>query len=139
MFDFLFKKKAQEGPSRIVNPEASNHFMDISFEKMPVTISSEGVVVASSNDVLLVREVGIRNYAPVYYLPKNSLVNAELSPCEKRTFCPLKGYASYYNLQLSERIVSESVWSYEELLSFDERLHVFEGRIAFERQFFDIA
>jgi uncharacterized protein (DUF427 family) len=39
------------------------------------------------------------NYPEVIYFPQSALVSLNLSASDKRSFCPIKGYASYWSYQ----------------------------------------
>lgn len=91
----------------------------------------EGTRVAESSDALIVKEQGRSAYPPVAYFPRSAL-EAELTPLPKRTSCPLKGTASYFDLTLGATRVSSGVWTYDEVLSFDPKLEALRGRVAFD-------
>lgn len=114
----------------IHNPDEPRHFMAIKAVPGRVRIRFDGRVLAESDDALRVIEVGRRFYDPVLYLPRTD-VAANLSPAERRTFCPLKGHASYFDLCDDEgrRLATEIAWSYEETLDFADALN---ARIAFD-------
>lgn len=114
----------------IHNPDEPRHFMAIKAVPRRVRIRFHDRVLAESDDALRVIEVGRRFYDPVLYLPRADIA-AILFPTERRTFCPLKGHASYFDLHDDEgrQLAAEIAWSYEETFDFAEALN---ARIAFD-------
>ncbi len=103
----------------IHNPDEPRHFMRIKPVKGRVRILHVGRVLAESDRALRVLEAGRDLYDPVLYVPAAD-VRALLSPVEKRTYCPLKGHASYFDLVSDDGLVEvpEIAWSYRETLHF---------------------
>lgn len=101
----------------IHNPDEPRHYMRIKPVTGEVRVRFGGKLLAASRAAVRVLEAGRDIYDPVFYLPPAD-VRATLSPVDKRTFCPIKGHASYYDL-LSDRgevEASEIAWSYRETL-----------------------
>ena len=67
-------------------------------------------------------------YAPWYYFPREDIRMEHLTPSEHRTYCPFKGYASYWHVEANGKISENAVWSYE--APFDELLGI-QGLMAF--------
>ena len=101
----------------IHNPDDPRHYMRIKPVKGRVRILLGDVVLAESTDALRLLEAGHDIYDPVLYLPLAD-VRANLAPVEKRTYCPLKGHASYFDLVSDQGQVEvpEIAWSYRETL-----------------------
>jgi len=114
----------------IHNPDEPRHFMRIKPVAGLVRICHDDRVLAESREALRVIEAGRDLYDPVLYLPRAD-ISASLSPAERRTFCPLKGHASYFDLDggAGRLQVAEIAWSYEDTLDFAEAL---KDRIAFD-------
>ncbi len=114
----------------IHNPDDARHFMRVKPAGRHVRIRHGDRLVAETLGALRVLEAGKDLHDPVLYLPRADVV-AKLRPAAKaRTFCPLKGYASYYDL-LDENggvAIAEAAWCYEETLDLAAEL---SGRIAF--------
>jgi uncharacterized protein (DUF427 family) len=70
-----------------------------------------GEVVADSRSTLIVRETKLD---PVVYFPLEDVRADHLRPTEHQTFCPFKGEASYWTLEVGERVEENSVWGYED-------------------------
>ncbi len=121
----------------IHNPDDARHFMRIKPVPGHVRVLYDGDLLAESNQTLRVLEVGSDIYDPVFYFPP-SHVQATLAPLEKRTFCPLKGHASYFALVSDHGAIQvpEIAWCYgdtldfaselKDLIAFDASLVVFE-------------
>ncbi len=102
----------------IHNPKEPRHFMRIKPAGRRVRILRHGKVLAESAAALRVIEAGRDIYDPVLYLPRSD-VKAALAPAEKdRTYCPIKGHASYFDLLGEDGSVEqpEIAWSYEDAL-----------------------
>lgn len=101
----------------IHNPDEPRHFMRIKPVRARVRVRRGGRVLAESECALRVLEAGRDLYDPVLYLPAGD-VRARLAPAEKKTFCPLKGQASYLDLKSDDGRVeaAEIAWSYRETL-----------------------
>ena len=108
----------------IHNPKEPRHFMRIKPAGRRVRILRDGRVLADTNNALRVLEAGRDIYDPVLYLPRSD-IRADLAPSDKeRTFCPIKGHASYFDLLGADGAVeqSEIAWSYEETLDISEEM-----------------
>jgi uncharacterized protein (DUF427 family) len=101
----------------IHNPDNPGHFMRVKPVKGRVRILLGDRVLAESTGALRVLEAGRDFLDPVLYLPLAD-VRANLAPVEKRTYCPLKGHASYFDLVSDQGQVEvpEIAWSYRETL-----------------------
>ena len=93
----------------------------------------EGHVVAwSGNDVLAASDRALvmheTRLPPTIYFPKEDVRVLAPEPSTRRTFCPFKGTATYWDLRLSDRNVADGAWSYERTL--DEARDI-EGYVCF--------
>jgi uncharacterized protein (DUF427 family) len=70
------------------------------------TASWNGVVLAESDDIVTV--------AGNAYFPREALRDDVLRPSETHTWCPWKGRASYYSLEVDGRVNEDAVWYYPE-------------------------
>jgi uncharacterized protein (DUF427 family) len=70
-----------------------------------------GTAVADSRRVLLVLE---RAHLPVYYFPRGDVRTDLMERTATHSRCPLKGEASYWTLEVGDRLVPDAVWGYEE-------------------------
>ena len=116
-------------PKAIHNPSEPRHFMRIKPVGGLVRIHYRGQVLAESQRALRLLEVGKDFYDPTIYLPMED-VSARLIPAEKRSYCPLKGHAGYFDLasDTCDSVEPEIAWSYDQTESFASEL---EGYVSF--------
>lgn len=103
----------------IHNPRDPRHFMRIKPMARRVRVLRGDAVLADSTNALRVLEAGRDIYDPVIYVPREDL-RAKLTASRKdRTFCPIKGHASYFDLRVDDGgiDVSEIAWSYEDTVA----------------------
>jgi uncharacterized protein (DUF427 family) len=101
------------------------------FEKHPnyeVTIEPLGqkvevkvgaTLVASSQAAVLLNET---RHKPVWYLPTKDLHQDALTTSETQTYCPFKGYASYWHIETPQGRIEDAIWAYLE--PYDECLTI---------------
>jgi len=130
MNEAAIRERVTLAQETIHNPREPRHFMRIKRVKGCVRILRDGRCLAESRRALRVLEVGRDLYDPVLYLPREDVL-AKLTRVAKRTHCPLKGDASYFDLLDENGRVkaAEIAWSYEEFFDFAAEL---EARIAFD-------
>jgi adenylate cyclase len=85
----------------------------------------QDTVIADSTSVLILRET---RHAPTYYFPKNDVSMEYLIPSVRSTYCPFKGNASYWSLQVRDKIVENCAWTYH---NPHQEVTEIEGYIAF--------
>jgi adenylate cyclase len=90
-----------------------------------VRVAIRGTPVADATDAVLVRET---YRPPQYYFPKSALLDAPLRPSPHRTFCPFRGTAEYWDIELPDGTVTNAAWSYEKPL---EESRAIGGYVAF--------
>lgn len=81
-----------------------------------VVATADGTVVADTGGApgtALVAETGLERR---FYLDRAAL-RADLVPSGTRTTCPYKGHATYYDLHVGDRVLSDAAWSYLEPLA----------------------
>jgi adenylate cyclase len=73
--------------------------------------------LVDSVDGLIVHET---HHVPVYYIPPVDVRLEYFSRTDFRTFCPFKGNASHWALELDGERIDPAAWSYEQTLSEGE-------------------
>jgi uncharacterized protein (DUF427 family) len=81
-----------------------------------------GVVVAESDDVVVVE----RNV----YFPRAAVRDQHVRPSRRRTWCPWKGRARYFDVVAGDAVVRAGAWYYPETTRWAAHLR---GRVAFRR------
>jgi len=108
-----------------------DHRITCAKEPGRVQVLFEGHSIATSDDVLVLREEG---YEPVRYFPREHVAMAFLRKTDKVTHCPYKGQASYYTIMRDRQIIENAIWSYEDPLPGMGRI---AGRLAFYPEHFE--
>lgn len=107
---------ASQQPLPVTDPEPSDqavYRLSVEPVNSRIRVQIDGQVVADSSGVRAMDET----YLPTqYYFPKGDLNTGLLAPSSLRTFCPFKGTAHYWHLQLSGRTIENGAWSYENAL-----------------------
>lgn len=113
------------------NPSASNepefrsrlgHRLNAEPGKPRVQVTYRGEVIADSWDALRFDEPP---YPPVFYFPRQDVKMERLERSSHESFCPYKGYATYYSIKNGPE---NAVWSYEDPY---DKMRALEGRLAF--------
>lgn len=113
----------------IHNPEDARHFMRIKPIAGLVRILHGGRLLAESKRALRVLEAGKDIYDPTIYLPADD-IKTPLIEMDKRSYCPIKGHASYFGLGSGDGSLEmpEIAWSYSDALDMASDL---QDKIAF--------
>jgi uncharacterized protein (DUF427 family) len=75
-----------------------------------IEITSAGVKIVNSSRSFRVLET---SHPPVYYIPPEDIKLEFLRPTgDSRSVCEWKGEASYYDLRIGDRVVSQVAWFY---------------------------
>ena len=106
----------------IRNPENEKHYMAIKPIERRIEIYHGDTLLVRSNRALRVLETGRKVYDAMIYVPVEDIWSP-LDQTEKSTHCPLKGDASYFELN-----GEELAWGYDKALDFAE---VLKGHRAF--------
>jgi uncharacterized protein (DUF427 family) len=114
--------------------DPNGHNIDLREDGHRIEITVDGVVVASSTDVVTLQETGL---PPRYYLPRADVRTELLQNTDKATSCPFKGGASYWSLRLDDGTTHDDlVWSYEDPIPGMEAI---AGRLAFFDERVDVS
>jgi len=114
-----------------MNANTSDHPITCAREPGRVQVLFEGHSIATSDDVIVLREAGCE---PVRYFPREHVAMAFLRKTDKVTHCPYKGDASYYTIMRDRQIIENAIWSYENPLPGVSQI---AGRLAFYPEHFD--
>lgn len=74
-----------------------------------VTVELGGRVIVDTEAALTLREA---SYPPAQYVPLADVDPAVLRPSDHTTYCPYKGDATYYSLQVGDDVAPAAVWTY---------------------------
>jgi uncharacterized protein (DUF427 family) len=95
-----------EEDERIVGHAAdAYHRIDIRQSSRHLVVKDGNRVVADTTRPLVLFESG---FAPRWYVPREDINEATLTPAEGQTFCPYKGLASYYDIGTQKK----AAWFY---------------------------
>ncbi len=86
------------------------HSITITPSDLHVEVRVDGEVVAKSDRPVLLDETGLPTR---YYIPREDVRTDLLRSTTFSTECPFKGRASYWSLQLGDKVHDGIVWSYE--------------------------
>jgi len=112
--------------------DANDWPITVSEPEVAVRVEIEGVVVADTQRARVLRE---GTYVPRYYLPREDVRLDLLVTTDHATFCPFKGDASYWSVELPSGTHENVVWSYEEPI--DDRVDI-TGMLAFYNERVDL-
>lgn len=74
-----------------------------------ITVESNGETIAATTRAWRVLET---SHPPTYYIPQDDIRMEFLAANSKHTYCEFKGTATYWDLCLPGRAVSDAAWSY---------------------------
>ena len=108
-----------------------NHVIDIEPSDETVRIHLHGVMIAESDQALVLREAG---YSPVFYLPRCDVLMKLAQVSQLSTYCPFKSHTSYFSFAVDGRVATNAAWIYED--PFVEVDQIREA-IAFDKDLID--
>ena len=92
------------------HPRDPRHRVDVRQSSRHVLVAWQGTVIAESRRAVLIAETDV----PLrYYLPRADVRFELLRRSELTTWCPYKGLASYYDLEVNQARRPGALWSYE--------------------------
>jgi uncharacterized protein (DUF427 family) len=87
------------------------HRVDVRRTSRHVEVRARGELIAVSERALLLSETALANR---YYLSREDVTARLHGPTDTTTYCPYKGTASYWNLELPDgTVLPDAAWSYE--------------------------
>ncbi|WP_299496895.1 DUF427 domain-containing protein [uncultured Shewanella sp.] len=97
--------------------ELTQHYADIKPSSQHVQFMLDGVIVANSHQALILKEVSPKGeFPPVWYIPVGDIIGTYLDKTNLHTFCPIKGEASYYSMNVNGTVYDNIVWYYSDPL-----------------------
>lgn len=85
--------------------------VDVRPSSREVRMTFGGELVALTRRALFLFETGLPTR---YYIPPRDVRTELLRPSRKTSTCPYKGQASYWSVQVGERLAQDAVWAYPE-------------------------
>jgi uncharacterized protein (DUF427 family) len=88
-----------------------DHRVDLVPNAEAVEVVVGGETLAASHRTLIVRE---SKHPEVIYFPREDIRSELLERTAHHSFCPFKGEASYWTVEVGDRRLENCVWSYED-------------------------
>jgi uncharacterized protein (DUF427 family) len=103
------------------------HRVDCLRSHRSLRVEAAGTTLVETTETMVVYETALE---PRLYVDRRH-VRAELTPSASQTYCPYKGTATYWNVEIDGIVLADIAWSYEHalpesaplqhLLSFDDQ------------------
>ncbi|MGE2730531.1 DUF427 domain-containing protein [Mycolicibacterium vaccae] len=116
----------EEGRQLVHYPPNPYHRVDCRRTSRRLRVSVGDTVLVDTSDTVVVFETAL---APRLYVERSAVRTDLLRPSATETYCNYKGYATYYHVDLGERVVEDAVWSYADPLA---ESHVIGGLLSFD-------
>lgn len=107
------------------------HYAVIDPYNRKLTIKYKNEVIAETTDAFILKEVGKGVYDPTFYIPKEDLKIKLALEAERQSHCPIKGDATYWNVE-GDFTDNYFAWSYEEALPRAKKIN---GHVAFNMDY----
>ncbi|MEZ5560348.1 MAG: DUF427 domain-containing protein [Pseudomonadales bacterium] len=88
-----------------------NYRVDIAPADARLRILVGGQAIADTREALLVTET---RHRPVWYLPMADVDAGVIRATETSTYCPFKGHASYWTVQVGDQVLEDVLWGYQD-------------------------
>ena len=75
-----------------------------------IVVTFAGRVIADTTSALTLQE---STYPAVQYIPRDAVDLTALESSDFHTYCPYKGDAGYFSLQVDDQRADNAVWTYE--------------------------
>ena len=102
-----------------------NYYVEAELSPKWIRAEFNGEIIVDSRQALVIREY---RHALVYYFPREDIRMDLAARTDSQTYCPFKGWASYWGLSIEGRMAEDVMWSYE--APYDEALQI-KDSIAF--------
>lgn len=86
-----------------------DHPITLSRSNGRVRVRLAGLTIAETDAALVLTEAA---YPPVFYIPRADVPEVFLRPSTRRSHCPYKGDAGYFDLVVDGETRSDAVWTY---------------------------
>ena len=93
------------------HPRNPYHRVDCLRSRRRLVVEAGGVVLVDTDDVVFVAETGLE---PRLYVARDHIRMDLLEPSTTRSYCPYKGWASYWTLVVDGTATTDIAWSYDE-------------------------
>ena len=90
----------------------------------PVEVKAGDELIAKSAAAISLLEA---SHSPVLYIPRDDILT-QISKSDTSTYCPFKGQASYWNIEINGKVILDAAWSYDN--PYDE-MQAIKGHLAF--------
>jgi uncharacterized protein (DUF427 family) len=108
----------------VLRPSAL-HPISVEPNSSRVTVTVAGRVVADTHHALTLREASC---PAVHYIPRDDVDAQALRHSDHTSYCPFKGDASHYDLQVGDIRVPAAAWTYD---APHEAVSAIKGHVAF--------
>jgi len=102
-----------------------DHPITITPKSERVRVIVAGRIIADTKRALVLEETV---YRPVFYILREDADMSLLVPSDHRTYCPYKGEAEYFSIQVGNHITRDAAWSYPQPFPAMSEI---AGRLAF--------
>ncbi len=110
--------------------EHPDYRVDIRRIDARVEVALADHVVSVTTGALEVLET---QHRPVLYVPKDDLCEDYVRASDTETYCPFKGFATYWSLQVGDCLANDALWIYaapfDEVSELSEYVGVYANRV----------
>ncbi len=89
---------------------ATGHTITIVPADVHIEVRLDGQTIAESDRAVRLDETGL---PARYYIPREDVRTDLLRPTAHKTTCPFKGEASYWSVNLGDKVYDNIVWGYQ--------------------------
>ncbi len=111
---------------------ANRHYAVTDSYHRKLTLKYNDEIIAYTERALILKEVGYSVYDPVFYIPKEDLKLELKKETQRTSHCPIKGEATYWNLNGNLATDDYFAWSYEDPLPRAKKI---KGHVAFNSDY----
>lgn len=93
----------------LITSQSTNNRIEISKLNSSVSCFHNNTRLFNTHNALLMFE---KECSPVLYVPKSDIFKRHFLPSKNTSYCPYKGEANYWSLNVTDEIVIDAVWEY---------------------------